>query len=158
MKTQRIEAYTLMEVAIAMLLAAICISICYTAYGMVGDYFQAFEKRNAAAEEVLTLRRTMEKDILRGRYLIRSTDGIDIVGDSLGISYHFAEKAVLRKVKDLRTDSFNVTTAQTHFLFEGREALELDTVDQVNFMLTPDKQPAIPIALTKLYSAHDLLH
>ncbi|KIA89492.1 hypothetical protein OC25_25340 [Pedobacter kyungheensis] len=158
MKTQRIEAYTLMEVAIAMLLAAICISICYTAYGMVGDYFQAFQKRNAVAEEVLTLRRTMEKDILRGRYLIRSTDGIDIVGDSLGISYHFAEKAVLRKVKDLRTDSFHVTPAQTHFLFEGRETLELDTVDQVNFMLTPDKQPAIPIALTKLYSAHDLLH
>lgn len=158
MKTQRIEAYTLMEVAIAMLLAAICISICYTAYGMVGDYFQAFQKRNAAAEEVLTLRRTMEKDILRGRYLIRSTDGIDIVGDSLGISYHFAEKAVLRKLKDLRTDSFHVTAAQTHFLFEGREALELDTVDQVNFMLTPDKQSAIPIALTKLYSAHDLLH
>jgi Tfp pilus assembly protein PilE len=158
MKTQRIEAYTLMEVAIAMLLAAVCISICYTAYGMVGDYFQAFQKRNAAAEEVLTLRRTMEKDILKGRYLIRSTDGIDIVGDSLGISYQFAEKAVLRKVKDLRTDSFHVAPVQTHFLFEGREALELDTVDQVNFMLQVAKQPTIPIALTKLYSAHDLLH
>lgn len=148
----------MMEVAIAMLLAAVCISICYTAYGMIGDYFKVFQKKNAAAEEVLTLRRTMEKDILKAKYLIRTEAGINILSDSLDISYNFADSAILRKVEGLRTDSFHVFPVEKSFLFEGREALEMDTVDHISFMLRTEKQQMIPITLGKFYSAHDLLN
>jgi hypothetical protein len=157
MRTKKIEAYTMMEVAIAMLLAAVCMSICYTAYGMIGDYFQVFHKRNASAEEVLTLRRTMERDILKGKYLIRTESGINILGDSLGIAYNFADSAILRKVEGLRTDSFHVSPVEAVFLFEGREALELDTVDHISFKLKMEKQRMVPITIGKMYSAHDLL-
>lgn len=157
MKTKKIEAYTMMEVAIAMLLAAVCMSICYTAYNMIGDYFQAFQKRNASAEEVLTLRRTMEKDILKGKYLIRTESGINILGDSLNITYNFADSAILRKAEGLRTDSFHVSPIEAVFLFEGREALELDTVDHISFKLKMEKQRMIPVTIGKMYSAHDLL-
>lgn len=155
---KKIEAYTMMEVAIAMLLAAVCISICYTAYGMIGDYFQTFQKKNAATEEVLTMRRTMEKDISKGQYLIRTADGISILGDSLNITYKFADTAILRKVEDLRTDSFHVSPVETSFLFEGRESLEMDTVDHISFKLKTEKQQMIPITLEKFYSAHDLFN
>jgi hypothetical protein len=67
MEKGRIEAYTLMEVAVAMLLAAVCISICYTAYGMIGNYFSVFEKKNNVAQQVLALQRTMDNDIQRSR-------------------------------------------------------------------------------------------
>jgi len=157
MKAKKIEAYTLMEIAIAMLLAAICMSICYTAYQMIGDYFHAFQKKNATAEEVLTLRRTMEKDVAKGRYLIRTVDGIHITGDSLSITYQFADTAILRKVENLRTDSFHVRPVDTRFHFEEREAQEMDTVDHISFMLKMEKQQTIPITIRKVYSAHDLL-
>ncbi len=155
---KKIEAYTMMEVAIAMLLAAVCISICYTAYGMIGDYFQVFQKKNAATEEVLTMRRTMEKDISKGQYLIRTADGISILGDSLNITYKFADTAILRKVEDLRTDSFHVSPVETSFLFKGRESLEMDTVDHISFKLKTEKKQMIPITLEKFYSAHDLFN
>lgn len=158
MKTKKIEAYTMMEVAIAMLLAAVCMSICYTAYSMIGDYFQTFQKRNASAEEVLTMRRTMEKDISKGRYLIRTAEGINIPGDSLNITYKFADSAILREAEGLRTDSFHVSQVEASFLFEGREALELDTVDQISFKLKMEKQRTIPVTIVKMYSAHDLLN
>ncbi|MCX2495295.1 hypothetical protein OQX63_17525 [Pedobacter sp. PF22-3] len=157
MKAKKIEAYTLMEIAIAMLLAAICMSICYTAYQMIGDYFHAFQKKNATAEEVLTLRRTMEKDVAKGCYLIRTVDGIHITGDSLSITYQFADTAILRKVENLRTDSFHVTPVDTRFRFEEREVQEMDTVDHISFMLKMEKQQTIPITIGKFYSAHDLL-
>ncbi|MFD2581602.1 type II secretion system protein J [Pedobacter vanadiisoli] len=157
MKAKKIEAYTLMEIAIAMLLAAICMSICYTAYSMIGDYFRAFQKRNAAAEEVLTLRRTMERDIAKGRYLVRTAEGVQILADSLNITYQFADTAILRKVENLHTDSFHVRPVETSFLFEKKEALETDTVDRISFMLKMEKQQMIPITLGKFYSAHDLL-
>lgn len=157
MKAKKIEAYTLMEIAIAMLLAAICMSICYTAYSMIGDYFRAFQKKNAVAEEVLTLRRTMERDIAKGRYLIRTAEGINITGDSVNITYKFADTAILRKVENLRTDSFHVSPVETSFLFEGRESLEMDTVDHISFRLKMEKQQMIPITVGKFYSAHDLL-
>ena len=157
MKAKKIEAYTMMEVAIAMLLAAVCMSICYTAYNMIGDYFQTFQKRNASAEEVLTLRRTMEKDILKGKYLIRTESGINILGDSLSIAYNFADSAILRKAEGLRTDSFHVSPVEAAFLFEGREAIELDTVDHISFKLKMEKQRMILVTIGKMYSAHDLL-
>lgn len=157
MKTKKIEAYTLMEIAIAMLLAAISMSICYTAYQMIGDYFHAFQKKNAVAEEVLTLRRTMEKDVAKGRYLVRTIDGINITGDGVNVNYQFADTAILRKVENLRTDSFHVTPVDTRFHFEEREAQETDTVDHISFMLKTEKQQMIPITIGKFYSAHDLL-
>ena len=157
MKKKKIEAYTLMELAIAMLLAAIWMSICYTAYQMVGDYFHAFQKKNATAEEVLTLRRTMEKDIAKGRYLIRTAEGFSITGDSLNITYQFADTAILRKLENLRTDSFHVISVETRFRFEEREALEMDTVDHISFKLKMENQQMIPVTIGKFYSAHDLL-
>jgi len=156
MEKGKIEAYTLMEIAVAMLLAALCISICYTAYGLIGNYFNAFEKKNNSAQLVLGLQRAMDRDIDRARFLLRTGDGLEVHQDSLLVRYHFDGELISREVEGLRTDSFTLVPTEIAFHFEGREAVEGDTIDRVGFMLALEKGGKVPIVFKKAYSAQDL--
>lgn len=156
MEKQRIEAYTLMEVAVAMLLAAICISICYTAYGLIGDYFNAFEKKNSSEQTALSLRHAMNTDIGKCGYLIRIEDGIEAHQDSLLVRYHFGAAAVSREISGLRTDSFKLVASDIGFGFEGHDALAGDTLDRLSFVLSLEKGVKVPLLFKKAYSAQDL--
>jgi len=156
MEKGKIEAYTLMEIAVAMLLAALCISICYTAYGLIGNYFSAFEKKNNSAQLVLGLQRAMGRDIDQGRVLLRTGDGLEIHRDSSLVRYRFGSGLISREVEGLRTDSFVLMPEEIDFRFEGREAVEGDTVDRVGFVITLEKSGKVPMVFKKFYSAQDL--
>ena len=157
MVTKKIRAYTLMEITVAMLLVAVCMSICYAGYGLIEAYFKEFQKKNAITQDILALNNTMDRDFLKASYLIRTADGIKLQYPAHQIFYHFGENAVLRTVSELRTDSFHLRPADIRFQFKGKEANEQDTVDQVIFYLDTDGQPKIPVTKRKLYSAQDLL-
>ncbi len=156
MEKGKIEAYTLMEIAVAMLLAGLCISICYTAYGLIGNYFSVFEKKNNSAQLVLGLRRAMGRDIDQGRVLLRTADGLEVHEDSLLVHYRFGSGVISREVEGLRTDSFVLAPTEIGFRFEGREAVEGDTVDRVDFTLMLEKGEKVPMVFKKRYSAQDL--
>lgn len=157
MSKKRINAYTLMEVTVAMLLAAVCISICYTAYGLIGNYFREFQSRNAVTQDILLLNRALDHDFANARYLVRTDDGIRVESSAQQISYVFSTDAVLRKVVYLRTDSFKFRAVDVSFVFMNREANVMDTVDQVSFSLDLQGSGKIPVTKWKRYSAQDLL-
>lgn len=156
MEKGKIEAYTLMELAVAMLLAGLCISICYTAYGLIGNYFSVFEKKNNSAQLVLGLQRAMGRDIDRGRVMLRTAEGLEIRQDSILVRYRFGGGIISREVEGLRTDSFAFEPTEVGFRFEGRDAVEGDTVDRVGFVLGLEKGEKVPMVFKKFYSAQDL--
>ncbi|QDW25185.1 hypothetical protein FFJ24_010330 [Pedobacter sp. KBS0701] len=156
MEKGKIEAYTLMEIAVAMLLAGLCISICYTAYGLIGNYFSAFEKKNNSAQLVLSLQRALDRDIDQSRIMLKNGDGLEIHQDSSLVRYRFGSGVISREVEGLRTDSFVLTPTEIGFNFEGREAVDGDTVDRVGFVLSLEKGGKVPMVFKKVYSAQDL--
>lgn len=145
-----------MEIAVSMLLAGLCISICYMAYGLIGNYFSAFEKKNNSVQLVLGLQRAMGRDIDQGRVLLRTADGFEVRQDSILVRYRFGGGVISREVEGLRTDSFVFAPTEVGFRFEGREAVEGDTVDQVGFVLGLEKGGKVPMVFKKFYSAQDL--
>jgi type II secretory pathway component PulJ len=153
---KKIAAYTLMEVTVAMLLSAIVISICYTAYGIIGSYYADFRNKNETADAILGIRHAMEKDFLRSRYILKTADGIAIEQDSLPLIYVFKDSLILRKLAEQHTDTFNLQPKELKFFFEGNEVIDADTIDQVNFDLIISRNQTVPIQLTKFYSAKDL--
>jgi Tfp pilus assembly protein PilE len=157
METKRIDAYTLMEVTVAMLLAAVCISICYTAYGLIGNYFREFQNKNAVTQDVLMLNSVMDRDFAHAKYLIRTDDGISVESSGLPIVYIFETDAILRKVADIRIDSFKLQAVDLNFSFKSNASNALDTIDLVSFNLERVGQKKIPVAKWKRYSAQDLL-
>lgn len=154
----KIKAYTLMEVTVAMLLSAICISICYTAYGLIGDYYRVFHQKNQVADQVLFLRHALEKDFLKSSMILKQENGFELQVDTTKIIYAFDEQSIVRKYGVVRIDTFKLATKELLTLFEGKEGLAQDTIDEVHLKIFLDQQTLTNIQLHKLYSAKDLFH
>lgn len=152
----KIRAYTLMEVTIALLISAICITICYTAYSLIGDYFKAFSRKNEIADRVISLRHVIQADFLRSNHVIKSEDGFILSQDSIFIHYQFVEKGILRQFGKLHTDTFALKFAMLETYFEQQEAFETDTIDQVKFTVFLDKNMPVSMQFDKYYSAQNL--
>ncbi len=155
---QKIKAYTLMEVTVAMLLSAITITICYTAYGIMTNYFKTFHDKNATADEVLTFRHVLDSDVQKSNYLLKTTKGFELLQDSTHINYLVNDDYVLRQLNELRTDTFKLKVAELKSFFEYKEIMEPDTIDQINFKLFIQKDVPITIQINKYYSAAALFN
>ena len=154
----KINAYTLMEVTVAMLVAAICITICYTAYGLMANYYLVFKEKNDTIDSVLMLKQTMERDLLNGEHCFKITQGFQLQGDSDSVNYLFNEKDVIRKVGKLKADTFHLKVSDLVCEFEQQTILELDTIDRISFKILLPEAQVVPILLKKKYSAENLFH
>lgn len=154
----KIKAYTLFEVTIAMLLSAICIAICYSAYGIIAKYYAGFQQKNQTADVVLTLRHVLERDFLKSNMVLKNEEGVELQQDSSKTYYIFSPDAVLRKSGELHTDTFKLKPSEVGFFFEGREVLEPDTIDELRFKMNLDQRIQVPIQLSKTYSAQNLFN
>jgi hypothetical protein len=152
----KLNAYTLMEVTLAMLLSAICITVCYTAYGLIGNYYKTFGRKNESTDIVLSLRHVLDRDFLNGKYIVRGAEGIEIISDSTKISYKFSGGYITREINTPHIDTFKVTPSHFVSFFEGREAMPADTLDEIRFTVRLDSAVTVPLGFHKKYSAHDL--
>jgi type II secretory pathway component PulJ len=153
---QKIKAYTLMEVTVAMLLSALTITICYSAYGIVGNYFKSFQVKNALADEVLSLRHTLDRDMERSDCILKTEEGFEFLQDSSKIIYVFTDKYIIRRLNELHTDTFKLQLKELKSFFETEEVVATDTVDQINFKLNLTKDQPVFIQSNKYYSATTL--
>lgn len=155
---KKINAYTLMEVTIAMLLSAICISICYSAYGIIGAYYRTFQAKNETADAAMSLRHVLEKDFLKSKLVLSTDSGLMMQQDSSTVLYTFREKAILRELPELHTDTFKVSYSGLQFFFEGEILEQKDTVDRMDMKIHLDKGAGAKIRVDKKYSAENLFH
>ncbi|MBB6502651.1 type II secretion system protein J [Pedobacter cryoconitis] len=152
----KVSAFTLMEITVAMLISAICITICYSAYGLIQSYYIRFEEKNKTSSLVMDLKHVLERDFLKAIHIIRTENGLEVQQDSLNIDYSFQDKQILRQIKSLHTDTFSMPAQKIDFYFEGREAHVADTVDQLNLILQMNKDVQVPVQINKYYSSADL--
>lgn len=124
-----IKAYTLIEMTVAMLLAAISITICYSAYGIISGYFIGFQTNNKQAQDMLIFKHVMEKDVQRCNLMLRLEDGIELQCDSVNVNYFFADKYILRVLGELKADTIKLEHTKAITFFEGIEVNAKDTID-----------------------------
>lgn len=150
-----IKAYTLMEMTVAMLLAAISITICYSAYGIVSGYFISFQQKNKQAQDVLMFTHAMERDLQRCTLVLRLEDGVELQCDSVSVNYLFEGKYILRVFGELKTDTIRLEHKPMLTFFEGSEVNDSDTIDRIDLSLVL-AQKAIPLQFRKSYSSVNL--
>jgi len=155
---KKIRAYTILEVTVAMLLSAICISICYTAYGIIATYYTKFQQKNESADAVLSMKQVLCKDIAKATVLLQLRDGMLCQSDSTRVSYLFEDDYILRQVDPGRIDTLKVAVSDLYMVFEGVEVSEADTVDLVKFKVELPNQAKIPMVFSKHYSSQNLFH
>ena len=152
----RINAYTLMEVTIAMLLTAIVLTVCLTAFNIIGSYYSTFHKQAESKDLALMLKHSLEQDFINSKIVIKEGPGIMLTSDSLQKHYLFVDSAVIRTVENLKADTFKCTISALALSFTNEDALDGDTIDHLSFQMLIDKKNKIQFEFDKRYSAYDL--
>ncbi len=128
---KRLAAFTIMELTVSMLLAALVISITYTALTIVTRSYQGFSQKNGELAVLTRLDELLKKDFSAAQGIYKTARGITLPGaapDALPVRYEFGPDWVLRRT-GLVTDTFKVVSVRSQMLFEGRE-IEQDTEEE----------------------------
>lgn len=153
----RVAAYTILEMTIAMLLAAITIGITYTAFSMIGQSYKRFDKDNEEHASFVLVDKLIQKDI-QGAVLVSSTlEGIDIKDSKGNISYIFTADYILRDQYQVSQDTFYIPNHDLSVFFENEEVtMEGRPVDHIAFFADLNSLQ-FPIVYHKQYSATELI-
>src|ERR1700744_656096 len=112
MNQHRVKAFTIMEVTITMLIAAILMGITYTTYIMVSKSYLSFNTKNTEMAEVELLDKLLKRDFDRADVIQKTTNGMVIINTGQTIQYVFNPDFITRTsgIADtfkVRTDSLN---------------------------------------------------
>lgn len=149
----KIKAYTLMEVTIVMLISALTITICYSAYGIITNYYKSFQQKHKMSTEILSLKHVLDRDAEKSNHAFKTPFGCEFSLDSDKIVYTFTNHFILRQLNDLHTDTFKIKVKEMKGYFESAEIIHPDTIDQINFKVEISKDIDVAIQINKSYSA-----
>lgn len=154
-RNNKVPAFTLMEVTIAMLIAAIAIAITFTAYRIVSGSYLDFTRKQEKIATFITADKLLKQDFINARHIIKTEEGLMMEMEDGMINYHFKPDYILRDQFSLNIDTFKMKINNSSFLFERGVAEEGKSVDQLSFNAEVDGQ-SIALYYQKVYSAQDL--
>jgi prepilin-type N-terminal cleavage/methylation domain-containing protein len=157
----RIKAFTLLEVVVSMIIAALVITIAYTAYQIIHRSYATYQLKNTQMAMLLRLDELLQKDFSRSMLISRTADGLAFTDSSSVIRYTFTAGAVVRE--GISIDTFRVITQNINLQFESKtltafpaEEPESDRIDELSFNgLYADE--IIPYHYHKQYSSENLI-
>lgn len=151
----KIKAFTLMEVTITMLIAAVAISITYTAYRIVSHSYLDYKKKQDKMADIMVADKLLKKDFLSALRITRSDRGLVMEQAEGKINYVFFEDFMVRNQFALSTDTFKMTLKETSYWFENEEKDVGELLDEFDLSIQSEGQ-SIPLKYRKQYSSQDL--
>lgn len=152
---RKVPAFTLMEVTISMLVAAVAIAIAFTAFRIVSGSYSGFTKKQDRVATLTSFDKVLKQDFLKANRILKSEDGLALTLEGGLIKYHFSQAYLVRDQFSLRTDTFKLAVNDIGFLFENGPVEEGSYVDFLNFKAVVDGD-VVPLQYHKIYSAQDL--
>jgi len=155
----KIKAFTIMEVIIAMILAAIMAGMAYSSYALFSRSFGDYTKRNTDMAGFTNLDRLLRRDFGKAASVLQADSGLTLQSDREAVSYAFTKTFILRKSGV--TDTFRVNTEDVQLRFEKQpvQLTELSTghnlVDELLLTVTWQNE-RIVLHYHKLYSSVNL--
>ncbi len=132
MPQTKLKAFTIMEITITMLLAAIVISITYTAYTIISKSYIGFTNKNKDISTVVQLDKLLKKDFYKALAISRDNQKILFKTDSADIIYEF-EPDMVTRTQGI-TDTFKIQTETMNTTFESQPLNDLPTTDTPNLL------------------------
>lgn len=172
----KVPAFTIMEVTISMLVAAIVVAMTYTAYGIMGKSWLGFKDKNGQMAVVLRLDQLLKRDFEQAEWVAKEPGGIFLQRGGSSVHYQMAPGQVVRTAGI--NDTFKVKPSMLQLSFEGRaigpETSEMgegpaagpnpgtggregqQLIDELAFTADLQNNP-VPFHYKKAYSAVDLI-
>jgi len=131
-KRHHIKAFTILEMTIAMLIAAIVIGITYACYGIVNKSYLSFKHKNEGIAILNLLDRLIRRDFDNADFVKRNPNGITIrQGDKPVISYRFEAGYIIRNADII--DTFKVENSKVQVFFERQLKVNDDQTSDSNY-------------------------
>jgi len=162
----RLNAFTIMEVTIAMLVTAIVIGITYTAYTIISKSFIDFKAKNEDIALLTRIDQVMKRDFDRAVMIEADNTGIEMINNNkLPVHYEITSTYIVRKT--ITADTFKVQIQDIKVLFEKQEKNtmtesgnlskdESNRIDELSFTVNY-KNDLIPFHFNKKYSSVNLI-
>jgi type II secretory pathway component PulJ len=153
----KLAAFTIMEVTVSMLIAAIAIAITYTAYSIINRSYSSYDQKNKKIAEFIMADKLLKQDFMLADKIIRTEQGIILESGQGVIQYEFTDSSILRDQYSLRVDTFQLKENQYVPLFENSEADIGERLDQLKLQTTWEGE-MINLNYSKIYSAENLMN
>ncbi|MDB5012338.1 MAG: hypothetical protein JWQ25_540 [Daejeonella sp.] len=153
---QKVRAFTIMEVTVSMLIAAIVIMIVYTAYRIIGRSYVDYDHKNKMVAELIVADKILKKDFNNALDIVKTSDGLKMVVQEGQIDYVFGDQYIVRNQNQLRLDTFKLTDNKVVLKFKNREAGIDQSIDNLSLNCNFEKGN-ITLTYHKTYSSEQLL-
>jgi len=158
---KRLKAFTILEVTITMLVAALVMGITYSAYSIIIKSYGAFNKKNQDMAVIVRLDEWLKKDFSSAEIILKDTVGIAMNSTDRHIKYRFDPDLIIRT--EIRSDTFKVKTDSLVLSFEGLPINEYSLTDEQNRLDDLDlvilfQGEKIPYHYHKQYSSVNLIN
>lgn len=160
MNKNRVKAFTVLEMTIAMLLASIVIGMTYAIYSIVANSYNSFNVKNDKMAEILRVDELLKKDFLSADIILKNESGFLVKRAEQLTNYEIQPDFIIRSsiaidTFKVKTDSLNMSF-QTIPLIEVGEKDEQNRINDIKFFILHENQK-IPYNYHKQYSAVNLI-
>jgi prepilin-type N-terminal cleavage/methylation domain-containing protein len=157
MRNHKCKAFTILEVVVTMLIAAILVGITYSAYRIVSKSYFAYLEKNRSLYNLTSLDRLIKRDFRRSVKINTISDGLQFSCLTDTVFYGFKPSYVTRTQGITDTFRINISELRIKFLqTDITPSAELLPVDELSFLLQ-EKQDTIAYHYFKLYSSEELV-
>ena len=156
----RVKAFTIMEVVISMLLAAIVIAITYTVYTIVVKSYGSYNIKHGNMAALVRLDELLRKDFEKAQTINKTETGLSCTNGEREVIYEFATEGIVRTSGI--TDTFKVQIQTANFFFEqvpfsdAPSGGEESRIDELKLELLFGEK-TISNSYTKHYSSANLI-
>ena len=155
MINRKVASFTVIEVTIAMLIAAIAISITYTAYNIVGKLYLDYTTTQKKYSQVTLLNELLNLDCISAERIIRTREGFQVNSRKGEIQYIITDDFIIRDQFSLRRDTFMLSVSSKIYYFEGQQTENEEAIDQISLSVG-SLGYIIPLKYYKQYSSQNL--
>lgn len=152
---RKLNAFTILEVTISMIIAALSIGIAYSAYTIMKQSYRKYDERNKLIAEIVLADKLLKKDFFQAIQIVKSEK--ELVFKSAGgiISYTLDTRYILRNQYNNRRDTFNIPV-QDSKLYYAEDLKSTELVRRLDIKTTVDGT-TMQLNYEKKYSAENLM-
>lgn len=153
----RLQAFTILELTISMLIAAVVIGITYTSYTIISRSYLGFKSKNEQMALLARMDQLLRKDFDHAEQVSAADDQLRIQNvNGTVVNYHFTDSCMTRS--SVIIDTFKVVMDKPKLFFEHqlKENVVIDRIDELSFNITYQSE-IIPYHYYKVYSSENLI-
>lgn len=151
------KGFTIIELSIVMLMAALISSLAYEGYTFFVKQFYTYTRTSAEMQNMRQCLHLLKKDIQTCERVYANGQSMECIKKVQTTRYDFTNDTYLLRTQGERTDTFHIAVTETRFLFRQQPISAENTVMDEAHLVTTFKNAEHEIVLKKQYSNKNLM-